>query len=87
MPNRILTAEKLINAIAYCLTAHAQESAQEIMMKMQYEVGVEAAVESFHRNLPTDLACDMLPSETALWKVKRGRRWVKLSAKATAASC
>jgi len=84
LPHRTLTTSVLREAIAYCLTGKAQQAAFDVMRKMQHETGVDAAVRSFHRNLPKDLACDVLPAEAAVWKLKRGGRLVKLSARAVA---
>lgn len=84
LPHRSLTTGQLTDAIAYCLTSEAQEAAFNVMVKMQHDAGVDAAVDSFHRQLPQDLACDLLPSEAAGWKVKHGGRSVKLSPKAFA---
>ena len=84
LPHRSLTTAKLVDAIAYCLTPEAKEAAQEVATKMSREAGVSAAVASFHRNLPQDLACDVLPQEAAVWTVKRQKRTLKLSKKAAA---
>ncbi|KAJ5826653.1 hypothetical protein N7447_003416 [Penicillium robsamsonii] len=83
IPFQDLTAAKLADAITYCLTPHANTVAQSIADSMNEESGVSAAVDSFHAHLPQQsMTCDLLPGETAVWKVKRGRKAMKLSATA-----
>jgi hypothetical protein len=62
IPQRDITAESLSQAIRFCLSPEAASAAAVIAQKMQSERGVEAAVMSFHRNLPIkDMSCDVLP--------------------------
>jgi hypothetical protein len=86
IPYNSLTAEKLADAIAYCLTPHAAIVAQSIADKINRETGVTAAVDSFHAHLPRQqMACDLLQGETAVWKIKRRVRAIKLSTAAVLA--
>ena len=82
LPHRSLTTKSLVDAIAYCLTPEAKEASREVAVKMSHESGVSAAVASFHRNLPQNLACDVLPNEVAVWTAKRKKLTLKLSKKA-----
>jgi hypothetical protein len=84
IPHRLLTTNKLVGAIAYCLGGEAKQAAQAVAMKMRRETGVQAAVASFHRNLPRIISCDVLPDEHAVWTVKGGKVTLKLSKKAAA---
>lgn len=80
IPQKSLTAENLAEAIQYCLTPQAKEAAKDISNKMQYEAGVKAAVESFHRNLPLDrMRCQVIPDQPASWIYKKSAKPVFLS--------
>ena len=80
IPPRNLTVEKLAEAIRFCLTEEALASAQAVGERMCHEDGVRAAVQSFHKHLVlTDLKCDLLPDQAAVWTCKTGRKRVKLS--------
>lgn len=80
IPYKSLTAQKLAEAISYCLTPHAVTVAQSIAGKIQQESGVRAAVDSFHAHLPQKkMKCDLNPGEVAVWKLKKGKRILKLS--------
>jgi hypothetical protein len=76
-----LSAQKLADGIAYCLTPQAKSAAQLIAEKMKSERGVEAAAQSWLRQLPATqrLRCDLLPSQPAAWVYKKGKKPVKLS--------
>ncbi|KAH6849571.1 hypothetical protein B0T12DRAFT_418528 [Alternaria alternata] len=84
IPQRDITAESLSQAIRFCLSPEAASAAAVIAQKMQSERGVEAAVMSFHRNLPIkDMSCDVLPHLPATFGFyKKGHKW-KLSSLAT----
>jgi hypothetical protein len=84
IPQRDITAESLSQAIRFCLSPEAASAAAVIAQKMQSERGVEAAVMSFHRNLPfRDMSCDVLPHLPATFCFdKKGHR-MKLSSLAT----
>ncbi|KAF4547298.1 Sterol 3-beta-glucosyltransferase-like protein 1 [Elsinoe fawcettii] len=80
IPQKDLTAERLAKAIEYCLTPDAISSAREIALRMASEAGVEAAVQSFHRNLPLENArCQILPDIPARWRFKNGQKETRLS--------
>jgi hypothetical protein len=77
---RNLTAKGLCEAIHVCLTKEARTSAQAVGERMRHEDGVRAAVESFHKHLaPTELKCDLMPDQAAVWTCKSGRKQLKLS--------
>ncbi|CAN9325860.1 unnamed protein product [Alternaria alternata] len=84
IPQRDITAESLSQAIRFCLSPEAASAAAVIAQKMQSERGVEAAVMSFHRNLPIrDMSCDVLPHLPATFGFhKKGQKW-KLSSLVT----
>lgn len=80
IPYKSLTAQKLADAISYSLTPHATAVAQYIAEQINQESGVRAAVDSFHAHLPqTRMQCDLIPGEAAVWKLKKGKRILKLS--------
>ncbi|OGM48486.1 putative sterol glucosyltransferase [Aspergillus bombycis] len=80
IPHKNLTAQKLADAITYCLTPQAVAVARDIADRIRQECGVRAAVNSFHAHLPRrKMQCDLIPSEPAVWYFKTGRRTVKLS--------
>ncbi|KAF7369006.1 Glycosyltransferase family 1 protein [Mycena venus] len=81
IPHRALDAEKLAQAIRFCLSPQAAVAAQGIADRIRAErPGVEVAVESFHANLPHDpLQCDLLGDRPASWVLKKGKRKVQLS--------
>ncbi|KAI9171844.1 glucosyl/glucuronosyl transferase [Paramyrothecium foliicola] len=73
-----LTAEKLAEAIKFCLQTDTQERAQELGQKIREEKGTDVGGMSFHNHLNVDnLRCDIAPSRTAVWRVRRTK--VKLS--------
>lgn len=79
IPQRELTTESLSKAFEYCSTNEARSSAAVIAEKMQYEVGVTAAVESFHRNLPTKrMSCDVIPGLPAAFLFEKGKSKIRL---------
>jgi sterol 3beta-glucosyltransferase len=78
-----LDAQKLADAISFCLTPGAIQAAAKIAEMIASETGVQSAVASFHRNLPHPaLACDVLPDQPAVWTykgTKGSKKVVKLS--------
>lgn len=51
-----------------------------IAEKMQSEMGAQAAVESFHRNLPLErLQCAIYPHQPAAWSFSKRNMKIKLS--------
>ncbi|KAF2008820.1 glycosyltransferase family 1 protein [Aaosphaeria arxii CBS 175.79] len=72
MPQKTLDSKTLVNAISFCLQPEAMTAAQEISSQMATESGVQAAVQSFHANLPnTMLQCDILPYHVASWEYRK----------------
>lgn len=80
IPYKLLSNERLAQAISFCITPEASNAAQEIAFKMRAESGVKTAVDSFHRNLPLDrLKCDILQDQPATWVYKKAKKPIKLS--------
>jgi hypothetical protein len=83
IPHKKLDAEKLTEAIRFCLSGEAFSAASRIAEQMRSESGVQRAVASFHANLPLGtMRCDILPERPAAWVLKKRRRAVKLSKEA-----
>ncbi|KAJ5113421.1 hypothetical protein N7456_001955 [Penicillium angulare] len=81
IPYASLTIENLAAAITYCLTTEAKAAAEAISIKMRTESGVQAAVNSFHRHLPSDrMGCDLTRTQAAVLRYKKGNHTLKLSA-------
>ena len=70
IPYRTLTVENLSRAIVQCLEPETRSAAQVLAAKMKAESGVRTAVASFHRHLPRDVQCQILPDEAAAWTYK-----------------
>ncbi|KAF4544240.1 uncharacterized protein LTHEOB_6358 [Lasiodiplodia theobromae] len=80
IPQKKLTSDNLAEAIRYCQSPPAAQAAFEISEKMKMEEGVQAAVASFHKNLPLEnMSCDIFPDQPAVWKYSKGKQSVKLS--------
>lgn len=80
IPYASLNFQRLTAAIQFCLTPQAREVAYEISLKMHNEAGVEAAVDSFHRNLPMDkMRCALVPNQVASWRYKKHNMSLSLS--------
>jgi hypothetical protein len=80
IPSKQLDSQKLAEGIAYCLTPQARSAAQSIAEQMKSEQGVQAAAQSWLRQLPKQsLRCDLLPGQTAAWVYKEGKKSIKLS--------
>ena len=85
IPHKDLSVDILAEGIRYCLTVQATTAASTIAVKMGSEIGVQAAVSSFHRHLPVELlSCDICPGQTAVWSYSTGTRKVKISKLAAA---
>jgi hypothetical protein len=83
IPYRKLNVENLADALRVCLSNDARIAAQSIADRMRSESGVRRAVASFHANLPlTTMRCDILPSQPAVWLLKKGNNMIKLSKEA-----
>ncbi|CZR37590.1 uncharacterized protein FPRO_07219 [Fusarium proliferatum ET1] len=80
IPHTELTVDKLAVAIRYCLSPQAATAAATVADKMSSEVGVRAAVQSFHKCLPLErIRCDVIPSEPAAWSYSKLKNPIKLS--------
>lgn len=80
IPPSRLTVETLAEGIRFCHLDHVRKSAEAIAERMQHETGVQAAVESFHRNLDIGaMRCDVLPDQAAVWICRSGKQRVKIS--------
>lgn len=80
IPSKQLDSQKLADGIAYCLTPQARSAAQSIAEQIKSEQGVQAAAQSWLRQLPKHrLPCDLVPTEPAAWVYKKGKKPIKLS--------
>ncbi|CAH0027346.1 unnamed protein product [Clonostachys rhizophaga] len=80
IPHKSLTADNLADAIRYCLSQQAAIAAASIAASMESEAGVQAAVQSFHRQLPLErIRCDLIPSEPASWTYTKTKKPLRLS--------
>ncbi|KAH6658657.1 hypothetical protein BKA67DRAFT_591502 [Truncatella angustata] len=78
--HKLLTAEKLAEAIKFCMTPDAVNAAQDLASRMKMDSGVASAVQSFHNNLPNEkLRCDLLPTESASWTYETPKGRLKIS--------
>ncbi|KAF2124318.1 glycosyltransferase family 1 protein [Dothidotthia symphoricarpi CBS 119687] len=78
IPHKSLTVQSLSEAISFCLAPEATTAAQMICSQMATEHGVDAAVRSFHANLPLEsIHCDIMPDLPASWMYKKSP--IKLS--------
>ena len=83
IPHAKLTTEGLAEAIRIATKPETQERAQELGAKIREEKGTDVGAQSFHRHLGVDnLRCSIVPSRTAVWRVRRSQ--VILSALAAA---
>ncbi|KIW92476.1 uncharacterized protein Z519_06323 [Cladophialophora bantiana CBS 173.52] len=79
IPYKQLTADKLADAINFCLKTESLERAKELASKIAAERGSETGAQSFHQYLDVDrLRCTLAPSRPAAWRIKRTQ--VRLSA-------
>jgi UDP:flavonoid glycosyltransferase YjiC (YdhE family) len=79
IPHKQLTADKLADAINFCLKSESLERAKELASKIAAERGSDMGAQSFHQYLEVDrLRCTLAPSRTAAWHIKRTQ--VRLSA-------
>jgi hypothetical protein len=85
IPFASLTTENLARAISQCLNPQTKTAAKSLATKMKSESGVATAVQSFHRNLPRDINCIVLPDQPASWTYKSQRTEIRLSKIAAAA--
>ncbi|RYP41684.1 hypothetical protein DL767_000889 [Monosporascus sp. MG133] len=80
IPQKQLSSENLAESIRYCLSPRAVSAAQSIAARMASENGVQAAVDSWLRQLPVKrMQCDLLPTQPAAWTYTKSGRPLKLS--------
>lgn len=78
IPHKQMTAEKLAEAIKYCLQPDTQQQAKVLGQKIREEKGTDIGGRSFHNHLNVDvLRCSLAPSRVAVWRVRRTK--VRLS--------
>ncbi|RDA95504.1 hypothetical protein CP533_5459 [Ophiocordyceps camponoti-saundersi (nom. inval.)] len=78
-----LTAEKLSEALRFCLRPETKEKARQLGQRIREERGTKAGGESFHRQLDIDsLRCSVAPKQAAAWRVRRSK--IRLSPLAAA---
>jgi UDP:flavonoid glycosyltransferase YjiC (YdhE family) len=83
IPHKQLTADKLADAINFCLKPESMERAQELASKIAAERGSDIGAQTFHQYLKADrLRCTLAPSRPASWRIKQTQ--VRLS---TFAAC
>ncbi|KAH6878387.1 hypothetical protein J4E91_000045 [Alternaria rosae] len=79
IPYRQLTADKLADAINFCLKPESLERAKDLASKIATERGSDTGAQSFHQYLDPDrLRCTLAPSRVAVWRIKRTQ--IRLSA-------
>jgi hypothetical protein len=79
IPHKQLTADKLADAINFCLEPESLERAQELASRVTAEQGSDMCAQSFHQHLDADrLRCTLAPSRPATWRIRRTQ--VRLSA-------
>lgn len=79
IPHKYLTADKLADAIHFCLKPESLKRAKELASKIAAERGSDMGAQSFHQHLEADrLRCTLAPSQPAAWRIKRTQ--VRLSA-------
>ncbi|KAF9871324.1 hypothetical protein CkaCkLH20_11245 [Colletotrichum karsti] len=80
IPHKQLTSENLKAAIEYCLSNQAVSAARKIAAQMESERGVQAAADSWWKQLPLKrMQCDLVPSQPAVWTYTKSKRPMKLS--------
>lgn len=83
IPHKTLTVENLASAIRFCLQPDTQNRAMELGQRIKEEQGTDVGGKSFHDHLEVDkLRCNVAPSQTAVWRVRRTQ--VRLSPLAVA---
>jgi hypothetical protein len=79
IPHRQLTADKLADAINFCLKPESLERAKGLASKIATDRGSDKGAQSFHQYLEADrLRCTLAPSRVAVWRIKRTQ--IRLSA-------
>ncbi|KAI6756638.1 hypothetical protein HG530_011236 [Fusarium avenaceum] len=83
IPYKQLTAEKLAEALKFCIKPETLEQAKILGQKIREEKGTDVGGKSFHDHLDVDkLRCTLAPSRAAAWRVRKTQ--VRLSAFAAA---
>jgi UDP:flavonoid glycosyltransferase YjiC (YdhE family) len=79
IPHKQLTADKLADAINFCLRPESLERAKELASRIAAEQGCDTGAQLFHQFLEPDrLRCSLAPSRPSVWRVKRTK--IRLSA-------
>ncbi|CAM1507774.1 Fc.00g046220.m01.CDS01 [Cosmosporella sp. VM-42] len=79
IPYEKLTADRLADAISFCLRPESLERAKELAGKVGAERGSDMGAQSFHQYLEADrLRCTLAPHRAAAWRIRRTQ--VRLSA-------
>ncbi|KFY00846.1 hypothetical protein O988_03085 [Pseudogymnoascus sp. VKM F-3808] len=72
IPCKQLTADKLADAINFCLKLESLERAKDLASKIAAERGSDMGAQSFHQYLEVDrLRCTLAPARSAAWRIKR----------------
>ena len=72
IPHKLLSSQNLADAIQLLLAPETKQAAQRISSQMASEQGVQAAVQSFHANLPFEaIPCHILHDQPAAWLYKK----------------
>lgn len=72
IPHKQLTAEKLADAINFCLKPESLQRAEELASRIAAERGTDVGAQSFHQFLDVDrLRCSLDPSRSAAWRIRR----------------
>ncbi|KIM93473.1 hypothetical protein OIDMADRAFT_65034, partial [Oidiodendron maius Zn] len=66
-----LTVDLLVQQLLFALKPETLTKAQELGGKMAKEEGAETGAREFHRNMGEEVRCSVLPSESAIWRIKR----------------
>ena len=78
---KALNSRNLREAISFCLSEEAAKAAGNLAQKLHADLGVKAAMASFHRHLrPERLSCNLAPEHPAVWACSVSKRGLKLSA-------
>lgn len=72
IPYKDLTADKLAEALRFCLQPETLNQATQLGQKIREEQGTDVGGQSFHNHLDTEnLRCTVAPSRAAAWRVRR----------------
>ena len=78
--SKALNSQNLREAIKFCLSEEAAEAAGEIAQRLRADLGVKAAMASFHRHLQLErLSCGLASEHPAVWACSISKRGLKLS--------